>query len=78
MRKCMRPREPLADCPHSRKVRERPLRAQEKRAAGQDRELRLRGKPLKDRGRQHETKSLQEHLIKSNKESEAVVGLVNR
>jgi len=67
----MRPHEPLVDCPHSRKVQERLLRAREKRAAGQGRDLRLRGKP-------QETKSLLEHLIKSNKESEAAVGLVSR
>ena len=61
----MRPHEPLVDCPHSRKVQERPLRAWEKRAARRGGELRLRGKP-------QETKSLLEHLTKLNKETEAV------
>ena len=63
---------PLADCPHSRKVQERPPQARKKRAAERGRELRLRGKLLEEQGKPHETKSLLEHLIKSNKESEAV------
>jgi len=47
--------KPLADYRFLRKVRERPLRARDKRAEGRGRALRLRGK-------RHETKSLLEHL----------------
>src|SRR5260370_34645152 len=63
MRSCTREREPLVDCPHSRRIQERPLRAREKRTAERGRRRRLRGRP-------HETKSLLEHLIKSIRRAE--------
>src|SRR5260370_29466948 len=68
MRSCMKRREPLVDCPPSRKVRERPLRALGRRCAGLCKARRLRGKRLKALSKRHETKSPLEHLIKTIEE----------
>src|SRR2546427_10475815 len=90
MRSCTRPREPfetqdrpLADCPPPHKVPERPLRVRENPRKTWGRKLQKRpqrgqGKPLKARGGPQETKSLLEHLIKSNKEREAAARLASR
>jgi hypothetical protein len=64
----MKRRELLVDCPPLRKVREKPLRARGRHWAGLGRTRRLQGKGLKAQGKQHETKSLLEHLIKSIEE----------
>src|SRR6266581_6979864 len=81
---------PLADCPPPHKVPERPLRVREnprktwgrklqkRPQRGQGKPLKARGEPLEDRGRPEETKSLLEHLIKSNKEREAAARLTSR
>src|SRR6266478_6303858 len=95
MRSCTRPREPCEaplavrdkqgkahkDCPHSRRVQERPLRARENPRKIWSKPLEARGKrgPRRGRrrrgqGRAHETKSLLEHLIESNKEKKTTAG----
>src|SRR5437899_12017677 len=78
MRSYMKRRELLADgahSPHPRGVQGRLLQARYKRAAGRGRRDRLRGKPLRDRGKRHETKSLLDHLIKPTKERKAALRL---
>src|SRR5882762_402896 len=102
MRSCTRPREPCEaplaardkqgkahkDCPHSRRVQERPLRAREnprkiwskpleargKRGPRRGRRRELRRRLRNRQGRAHETKSLLEHLTESNKEKKTTAG----
>ncbi len=64
MRNCMKPRGPC----------EAPLEArgkQDKLAADWGKPRRVRGQPLKDRGKRKETKSLLEHLIRLIEERKA-------
>src|SRR5260370_29718921 len=101
MGSCTRQREPLVDCPHSRRIQERPLRAREnprkiwskpleargkrgprrgrrrklrRRLRNRQGSLETRSRLRRGQGRAHETKSLLEHLIESNKEKKTTAG----
>src|SRR5260370_20605614 len=73
-----RVRERLSETRKNRlKVRSKRLKDRGKPGATGNRSPRLRRRPPTSQGRPHETKSLLEHLIKSNKEREAAAGATN-
>src|SRR5580693_8459680 len=69
---CTKRRWQLVESPHPRKVQGSLLPARcSKPVPERDRQRRLRGKPLRDRGKQEETKSPLHHLIKFMEEKRA-------